>query len=70
MSLVQFHIVLISVSILFGIGFGFWEMAHYTGSHCRMDCWTGIASFAAAAALSVYLLCFLRRLKMRHFDEP
>ena len=65
MSLVQFHIILISVSILFGIGFGFWEMAHCAASHCMIDRGTGIASFAAAAALAVYLVWFLRRLKKR-----
>ena len=63
MSLIHFHIFLISVSILFGIGFGFWEMAHCAASHCMVDRWTGIASFAAAGALSLYLVWFLRRLK-------
>ena len=61
MSLIQFHIVLISVSILFGTGFGFWEMAHSASSHCMVDRWTGIASFAAAAGLAVYLARFIGR---------
>ena len=65
MSLVQFHILLISISILFGVGFGFWEMAHYAGSHSRLDFGTGAASFAAALGLALYLFWFIRRLRSR-----
>ena len=65
MSLIHFHIFLISVSILFGIGFGFWEIAHSAGSKCMIDCWTGIASFAAAAVLAAYLTWFCCRLKKK-----
>ncbi len=65
MSLVQFHILLISVSILFGTGFGFWEMAHYSNTHTPLDLWTGVASFAAAGGLGVYLWGFIRRLNKR-----
>ncbi len=63
MSLFQFHIILILASILFGTGFGFWEMAHYAGSLSRVDLGTGIASFVLAAGLAVYLVWFVRRLK-------
>ena len=63
MSLIRFHRVLISISIFFGIGFGFWEMIHSAGTKCRIDCWTGMASFAAAVILAAYLFWFLKRLK-------
>ena len=69
MSLIYFHILLISVSILFGIGFGFWEMTHCTVSHCMIDRWAGISSFAAAVALAIYLAWFLRRIKKKK-DRP
>lgn len=65
MSLIQFHILLISISIFFGAGFGIWEMVRYAGSSERIDLWTGIASFAASGGFSVYLAWFLRRLKRR-----
>ena len=63
MSLIHFHIFLISVSILFGVGFGFWEWAHAGGTRCMIDCWTGRASFAAAGLLAAYLFWFVRRIK-------
>ena len=65
MSLIQFHIFLIAVSIIFGFGFGLWEAVHYGSSQLKIDLLTAAGSFAAALLLAAYLIWFLRRLKRR-----
>jgi hypothetical protein len=58
MSLKAFHILFVVVSVALTVGFGIWALSEdrgYTG-------W-GIASFVAAAALLVYGVTFLQKLK-------
>ena len=60
MSLLYFHAVLIVTAIIFGFGFGFWEMNLYQTAHQVIDAVSGIGSLAAAAALCFYLAWFVK----------
>ena len=63
MSLKAFHVFFVAVSTLCALGFGAWAIGDYlrTGSGTVLA--MGILSFVAAAALVVYGLWFLRKLK-------
>jgi len=63
MSLIYFHIVLISSSIVFAAGFGGWEILNYSQTRILEDLGTGIMSLAFAVAMTVYLILFIRKHK-------
>ena len=65
MSLIYFHIFLISCAIIFGAGFGFWELAHFKATGALIDLISAIGSFLAAAGLALYLAWFLKKNKTR-----
>jgi hypothetical protein len=56
MGIKYIHVVLIIVSILLSIGFGFWTLnRNYTAS--------GYVSFAVAVGLIIYCVQFIRKMK-------
>lgn len=59
MSLKAFHVFFISVAVLLAIGFGVWCLRE--GDRPAM----GVASFVVAAALVVYEILFLKKLKTK-----
>ena len=63
MSLKAFHVFFVVLSVLCALGFGAWALLDYqrTGSGGILA--LGVLGFAAAAALVVYGLWFLRKLK-------
>ena len=61
MSLLYFHVALISIAALFAVYFGFWELAAYADSNAQVDWWTGMAFLVIAAATAVYLFWFIRK---------
>ena len=63
MSLVYFHIFLISVGILFSLGFGFWELNQHAQTGLTFDLATGIAAFAFGVLLAGYLAWFIKKKK-------
>jgi hypothetical protein len=65
MSLIFFHIALISTTILFAFGLGIWGIEHYLRFHQSIDLWTGIGSFAVSILFAFYLGWFIRNLKKR-----
>jgi hypothetical protein len=56
MGIKYIHVVLIVVSIILCLGFGFWSLNHYNTV-------TGYCSFAIAVALIIYLVQFIKRMK-------
>jgi len=65
MSLIYFHIFLISVAVLFSFGVGFWGFDSYASSQAAADLWTGIGSIVFAFLLICYLFVFLKRIRKR-----
>lgn len=63
MSLKAFHIVFIAVSALLAIGFGVWEVLRYLESGNPLVLAAAVGSFVVGAALVVYGVRFLRKLK-------
>ncbi len=64
MSLKAFHIVFISTSILLALGVGVWAFGNYSSpGGTRGDLAAGVASLAAALALAIYGVYFLKKLK-------
>ena len=64
MSLKAFHIVFISASILLTLGIGGWALNNYSSpGGTRGDLLSGVASLAAAVALAIYGVYFLKKLK-------
>lgn len=64
MSLKAFHIVFISASILLALGIGGWALNNYSSSvGTRGDLFAGVGSLAAAVALAIYGVYFLKKLK-------
>lgn len=63
MSLKSFHLFFIAVSILLAVGFGIWEIAAYTDDGAGGRLVAALVSFAVAAALIVYGIRFIRKLK-------
>ena len=63
MSLIYFHMFLISTGIVFSFGFGFWELSSFSASHKTLDLATAIGSFVFAVGLTVYLIWFIKKKK-------
>ena len=55
MHLIWFHRVLIAAAIIFFIGFGIWELSGFRATGELMALVLAVGSFAAAAALGLYL---------------
>ncbi|MDE2028005.1 MAG: hypothetical protein KGK03_07020 [Candidatus Omnitrophica bacterium] len=56
MGVKNIHVVLIIVSIILSLGFGFWTLGH------NYILW-GYASFVLAAALTLYCVKFVKKMK-------
>jgi flagellar biogenesis protein FliO len=63
MSLKAFHVFFVLVSVLCALGFGAWSVAEYARTGKGSSLGFAIGGFAAAVALVVYGLWFLRKLK-------
>ncbi len=63
MSLIYFHIGLISIATLFGVAVGFWELNAYAKSAKVVDLAAGIGFFVIAAGLAIYLIWFIQKKK-------
>ena len=63
MSLKAFHVVFIVCSILLAVGFGIWEIVSYSRTASTSQLIMGLVSFAVAAALVVYGIRFVRKLR-------
>lgn len=63
MSLVYFHIALISTAILFSFGMGIWGIERYLSQRQILDLLTGIGSFIVSFLFTFYLLWFLKKKK-------
>ena len=63
MSLIYFHMFLISTGVIFSFGFGLWELGHFSNAHKHIDLITGIVSFAFAFLLLCYLIWFVKKKK-------
>lgn len=63
MSLKAFHVVFIAASLLLTLGFGVWGVRHHAGTGNAASLYMGVGSFVAAAALAVYGVWFLRKLR-------
>ena len=56
MGIKYIHVILIVISILLSLGFGFWALIHGYGLG-------GYGSFAVAFGLIVYCVQFIRKMK-------
>ena len=63
MSLVYFHITLMTIAVFFSFGFGFWEIANFSALHKQADLWVAAASFVFSAGTACYLVWFIRKKK-------
>ena len=63
MSLVYFHIFLITVAVIFAAGFGFWELARFGNTDSQTDLWVSVVSFVFALGSAVYLAWFIKKKK-------
>jgi len=63
MSLINFHIFLISTATIFGFWFGSWEFAAFSHSKSYIDLAAAIGSTAASFALAIYLIWFVKKKK-------
>ena len=63
MSLVYFHIFLISIGVVFAFFFGIWEFENFSTLHKTFDLAGGIVSFVFSFMLACYLVWFIRKKK-------
>ena len=63
MSLIYFHIFLMSCGVLFSLGFSFWEFSNYTANQHMFDLITGAVSLVFLMGLLVYLVWFIKKKK-------
>lgn len=63
MSLKAVHIFFILLSITLAAGFGAWAVRNYQATGNGVNLMLGIASFVSAAALLVYLVWFLFKMR-------
>jgi quinol-cytochrome oxidoreductase complex cytochrome b subunit len=68
MGLRGFHIFFILVSIAFAVGLGIWGVRDYARTASPLNLFIGIGSFAAAAALTAYLIWFV--IKSKKLTQP
>ncbi|MBI4358403.1 MAG: hypothetical protein HY584_03815 [Candidatus Omnitrophica bacterium] len=63
MSLIYFHIALITVAVIFSLGVGLWEFGAYSDSRKWMDLAAAIVSFLFSLGALIYLVWFVRKKK-------
>ena len=63
MSLIYFHIALISSGIAFFSFFSIWELGSFADTHKAFDLAMAISSFIFSFALACYLIWFLKKKK-------
>lgn len=63
MSLKAFHVVFITCSILFSLGFGVWGVRNFMETGNVVNLLMGIGTFIGAIALVWYGMWFLRKFK-------
>lgn len=63
MSLIYFHIFLITTGVAFSLGFGLREFGNFSASHKTIDLITGAGSFVFAVLLASYLIWFIKKKK-------
>lgn len=64
MSLKHFHLIFIICSILLSIGFSYWSILQYRESHMNAHLATAWVALFAATGLVLYLLTFVRKMKV------
>lgn len=65
MSLYYFHAFLIATASVFGFYFGWWQYSAYLKSNEFLTVVCAVSSLAAALALAIYLIWFVRK-KLLH----
>ena len=68
MSLLRFHIVLITAAILLSAGLGFWGLEEYGAAPNRLTALTAVLSFSLGAVLVIYLVWFVTK-KLPRFKK-
>jgi len=63
MSLIYFHIFLMSCGILFSLGFSLWEFSAYASLHKLFDLVTAVISLVFSIGLLLYLIWFIKKKK-------
>ncbi len=63
MSLIYFHIFLISTGILFSFGFALWELGNFDALHKMVDLIMVFGSFLFGIVLFIYLIWFIKKKK-------
>jgi hypothetical protein len=63
MSLKAFHVIFITAAVLLAFGFGVWMLKVHKDSEAASDFNLGVGSLVVGAALVVYEVYFLRKLK-------
>jgi len=63
MSLIYFHIFLISTGILFSLGFSVWEFVNYQINHAAFDFIVATLSGCFTIGLFIYLIWFIKTKK-------
>ncbi|PIQ85793.1 MAG: hypothetical protein COV74_07175 [Candidatus Omnitrophica bacterium CG11_big_fil_rev_8_21_14_0_20_45_26] len=63
MSLIYFHIFLMSVAVVFAGGFGLWEAQLFQRSHQTLDLVTAVSSVILGIGILIYLIWFIRKKK-------
>lgn len=69
MSLKGFHIVLISLSSLLGLGFGGWSVNAYRATGQVGHLAMAVCSFAGAVGLVIYIIWFARKIRSRDEED-
>ncbi|TSA40805.1 MAG: hypothetical protein D4R57_01395 [Verrucomicrobiales bacterium] len=63
MSLKSFHLIFITAASLLAFGFGWWMLRAYSDSGMKADQIYGVTSLVVGAALLVYEVFFIKKLK-------
>lgn len=63
MNLKEFHLVLISLSILLAIGFGVWALKSYVTESSGVNLLLGLLSLLIGVALIFYIFWYVREIK-------
>jgi hypothetical protein len=67
MSLKFFHVFFIVVSILFALGFGLWGLREHAAGHDGSHLALGVLSLIVGAALALYLVSFVKKMRSHRF---